>query len=263
MTIPPDAYRIDWIVSDDGRSIAWTITRRDPDNSLLTTTMIADIGGSDVREVLRDGPWLNSRVTPVAFSADGDELVMDAHPDGIRELMPFVIHANLFGLNLLDGAARMLPVAPGCFCSTAIAGDLLLQLIQSPEIDGVQIKLDDVKGGASRVISPIQFDDFTRAGSLLPSPDGRLAIYVLAQEKPIANGNAIPQSILVLADLETMEQYTVGEPIDGLAYPLGWSEDNAAVLFTDELQSRTWKLELSSGSISEVAEALYLGRLEV
>ena len=263
MTFPPDAYRIDWIVADDRQSIAWTVTRKDQENRLLTSTMVTESGGSDVREVLRDGPWMNSRVLPVAFGADGDELYMDAHPDGISELLPFATHANLFGLNLADGAVRLLPVEPGCFCSTAIADDLLLQLIQSPEIDGVQVKLDDVNGGASRIISPIQFDGFTSAGGLLPSPDGSLAVYVLSQARPIADANAIPQSVLVLADLEAMEQSTVGEPIDGLAYPLSWSEDNAAVLFTDESQSGTWKLELSSGSISEVAEALYLGRLEV
>ncbi len=264
MTMPPDAYRIDWIVSDDRQRIAWTVTRKDPDNSLRTTTMIADIGGSDIREVLRDGPWLNSRVTPVAFSADGDELYLDAHPDGIDELMPYVIHANLFGLNLLDGAVRLLPVAPGCFCSTAFADDWLLQLVPSPAKDGVQVKLDDVTGsGDSRDIAPIQIDGFTIAGSLLPSSDGSLAVYVLSQERPMANVDAIPQSVLVLADLEAMEQSAVGEPFDGLAFPLGWSEDNAAVLFTDETQSRTWKLDVASGTISQVAEALYLGRLEI
>ena len=262
MTMPLDAERIDWIVSDDGASIAWTVTRRDQDNRLLTVTMVSDDAGGGVREVLRDGPWIDSRVMPVAFSVNADELYLDAQPDGIAGLTPFAIHANLFGLSLVSGDARLLPVAPGCFCSTAFIGESLLQLIHAPDIDGIQVKLEDVRGGASRIVPAIHHEGFTSAGGLLPSPDGTLAIYVLTQERSIADSGAIPQSVIVVADLEAMEQTKVGQPIDGLAYPVSWSEDNAAVLFTDTLQRRTWKLELSSGTVREVAEALYLGRLD-
>ena len=267
MTMPLDAERIDWIVSEDGASIAWTVTRRDQDNRLLTVTMVSDDAGGGVREVLRDGPWIDSRVMPIAFSVNADELYLDAQPDGIAGLTPLAIHANLFGLSLVSGDARLLPVAPGCFCSTAFIGESLLQLIHAPDIDGIQVKLEDVRGGgAAGTVPAIHHEGFTEgftsAGGLLPSPDGTLAIYVLTQERSIAEVDAIPQSLLVLADLEAMEQSIVGEPIDGLANPISWSEDNSAVLFTDTLQRRTWKLELSSGTVREVAEALYLGRLD-
>ena len=262
MNMPADALRIDWIVSDDRQTIAWTVTHSNQDNRLLTRTMIADSGGGDVREILTDGPWIDSRVLPVAFSATKDELYMDAHPDGISEYEAYSIHANLFSVNLSDGSLRLLPNESRCFCSTVIRNDLLLQLMPSPEFDGVQVRLDHISGGASRIIPAIPHNGFFNAGNLLPNPDGTHAVYVLSQERSLSQPDNIPQSIIVLADLEAMEQSVVGEPVNGLLFPFGWSEGNAAVLFTDESESRTWKLDLSNGTISEVAAARYLGRLE-
>lgn len=262
VNMPTDAMRIDWIVSLDRQTIAWTVTSRNQDNLLLTKTLVADKSGSDVREALSDGPWLDSLIVPVALSADLDELFLDAHPDGISEYKPYPVYANLFALNLSDGSIRVLPKESGCFCASAISNGLLLRLMSLPEFDGVQVTLDHVSGGASRIIPAIAQDDFISAGNLLASPDGTLAIYVLSQERSIARPEVVPQSVFVLADLEGMEQSIVGDPLEGLAFPIGWSEGNAAVLFTDEFESRTWKLDLSKMSISEVAEARYLGRLD-
>ena len=80
--------RIDWNISHDEQTIAWTETSGDP-SALTTTTWIAGIDGADSAQVFSDGPRNGIRAYPVAFSEDKSILYMDYQPNTIGDLTPF------------------------------------------------------------------------------------------------------------------------------------------------------------------------------
>ena len=255
-----DLQRIDWIVSPDLQSIAWTLTLAD-DDGLRTRSMLSGIDGGGLREVLRDGPWRESRLLPVAFSADKRELIFDAHPHGIAGELPYRRYANLIALDLGDGSLRALTGRESCFCPSALGDDILLRLRPNAEPAGLDVLIDRLDGGESRTIPAPAAGGFTQPGAVIIAGDGPLAVYVLSED-PMATADAEPaRSLFVQLNLQTLEQEVIGNPINGRVYPLRFGDGGGSLLFTNAARSGAWKLRLTDGRVSKVAEALYLGRL--
>ena len=122
-----DTERVDWVVSKDRQSIAWTAMRRADGGALSTATYVSDLDGADRREILLDGPRESLRVLPIAFSPAWDELIMAIQPDGISEHFAYTRHAGLFALNLADGALRELPDETGCYCAAGFGEGVMLR----------------------------------------------------------------------------------------------------------------------------------------
>ena len=257
-----DAERVDWVVFRDGQTLAWTETRRGDGGSLSTSTYVSDLDGADSREVLVDGPRDGVRALPVAFSAATNELLMEAHPDGISDHFSYTQYAGLFALDLVDGAVRQLPDESGCYCPAGFGERVLLRFPPSAQADGVEVKVYSLDGSQKTTIESAAPAGFTAPGEALVSADDNLALYVVSQvpEQGVATGET--RSVFVLADLQTLEQSLVSNPVTGLVRRVAWTEDYGAVLFTNDQQLGAWKLRLSDGKITEVASALYLGSLQ-
>lgn len=258
---PPDTYRVDWAVSTDRRFIAWTLTRRNVDHALMTSTFVADAAGSEIREVLADGPREKLRVLPIAFGDDQTELYLDVHPDEIRSDVPYTQYASLFALDLISGEIRTLPGEPACFlCAAGFGGGLFLRLLPGEESNGADVRLDSLHGGAARVIPAISQHYDAQAGNALISADNRSAVYVMSRRRGLGGGQTV-RTVFVRVDLLALEQSIVGNPIAAFAHPIKWTEDHTAILFTSEGRNGTWKLDLQSGRVAKVAAAAYLGHL--
>ncbi len=262
VTRAADAERVDWVVSRDGQTIAWTETRRGDGGTLSTSTYVSDLDGVDSREVLVDGPRDGVRVLPVAFRAATNELIMEAQPDGISEHFSYRQYAGLFALDLVDGAVRQLPDESGCYCPAGFGDRVLLRFPPSSQADGVEVKVYSFDGSQKMTIGSATPAGFTASGEALVSADDNLALYVMSQVPVQGAAPGETRSVFVLADLQTLEQSLVSNPITGLPRRVAWTEDHGAVLFTNDQQLGTWKLRLSDGKISEVASALYLGSLQ-
>lgn len=262
VTRAADAERVDWVVSRDGQTIAWTETRRGDGGALSTATYVSDLEGADSREVLVDGPRDGVRVLPVAFSAATNELIMEAHPDGISDHFSYRQYAGLFALDLVDGFVRQLPDESGCYCPAGFGDRVLLRFPPSASADGVEVEVYSLDGSQTMAIESAAPAGFTAAGEALVSADDNQALYVVSQVPQQGAATGETRSVFVLADLQTLEQSLVSNPITGLARRIAWTEDQGAVLFTNDQQLGTWKLRLSDGKISEVASALYLGSFQ-
>ena len=257
-----DTERVDWVVFRDGQTIAWTATRRGDGGTLSTSTYVSDWDGAGSREVLVDGPRDGVRVVPVAFSAATNELIMEAHPDGISDLFSYAQYAGLFALELVDGAVRQLPDESGCFCAAGFGEGVLLRFPPSARAGGVEVEVYSLDGSQKMVMESAAPAGFMSPGEALVSADDNLALYVVSQVPVQGSATDETRSVFVLADLQTLEQSLVSHPIAGLARTVAWTEDHGAVLFTNDQQLGTWKLRLSDGKISELASALYLGSLK-
>jgi len=260
ITLPADAQRIDWVVSDDFKSVAWTITRSDT-ATLTTTTFIADSEGTNIRQILIDGPRENVRALPIAFSEDNSQLYMDTHPDGISEFAPYTQYAGLFTLDLISGDVAPLPGEPTCFCGAGFGSGMLLRLSLNDALDGFDVNVYSVAGGEPRIIPAITRRNYTQAGDVLVSEDGMYAVYALSQVRGFGTTEQIVRTVFILVDLLTLEQEIINNPITTFVHPVAWTEDNTALLFTGNQQNGTWKINLEDGQLVKVANATYIGRL--
>ncbi len=252
------ARRIDWALSADHRLIAWTITAGDP-HALTTLTSVANLDGTNLRQVLQDGPRDGIRVLPVAFSSGGDTLYLDYQPDTLGDLIPFRQYAGLFAVDLTASQIAPLPGEPGCFCGGGIGFDRFVRLALSADLSGFDVHISDLTSGAARTAPALRLPGYTQGGDVLISPDGTLAVYALAKVSGLGTAQQSVQTVFVLIDLDAGTQKALTEPITAFIRPVAWTENNQAVLFISPIVNGTWKVDLSGGKLNKVSNATYVG----
>ena len=256
-----DTRRLDWLVAEG--QIAWTLTALLPDGQLQTITRVANLDGSNPREVLIDGPRPGIRALPVAFTPDRAGLYMDYQPDGIADFTPFQQYAGLFRVNFDEGEAVMLPGEPGCFCAAGLGADTLLRLDLAPDLSGFDVLVTNLGAATSDHIPALRLTNYTQAGNFIIAPDGSLAVYALAQIRDFGGPGQSVQTVFVLINLVDKTQSTLTDPITTFVQPVEWTEDNTAIIFTsaDPNLDGTWKITLKDGRLTRVADATYIGTL--
>lgn len=257
------ARRVDWIVSDDQRRIAWTLTYGDSD-ALRTVTEVANPDGAERRIVLENG-FRNDgvRALPVAFTNANSALIMDAHPDIITT--PYPQYARLFRLELSDSSIDLLPdEEQACFCAAGLRAGQFLRLAITADLRGFNVRVYDLLNPPDmEIISALRLNNYTQAGDILIAPDGQQALYALSQIENFGSANQTVNTVLMLVDLNRMTQSQITpEPLTSYLHPVRWTEDNSAVLYTSPSQNGTWKVRVSDGELSQVATATYIGTVQ-
>jgi len=100
---------------------------------------------------------------------------------------------------------------------------------------------------------------YTQAGDVVISPDGRQAVYALAQVQDFGRADQSVRTVFMLVDMELKTQTPLTQPITTFVEPHSWTEDDTAILLTSRQQDGTWKINLSDGKLTRVADATYLG----
>jgi len=258
------AARIDWVLSRDNKRLAWTETFRDANGQLSTITSMADSDGANRRVVFNDGPRADGlRVLPVAFSADAARLYMDYQPDGLAELTAFPQYAALFALNLEDGTSAFLPNEPDDFTGAAFGAGFFIRLTLTDDGTAFDVRVVNLDKGYDALIPAERRSGFTQGGAILIAPDGRYAVYTLAEITQLGTPNQQVRTVFMLIDLVTMTQQALTEPITTFVRPTAWTEDNSAVIFTSPQQDGTWKITLQDRRLNKIAEPTYLGALQI
>jgi hypothetical protein len=253
-----ETRRVDWQLSADGKKIAWTLTEGNP-TALTTLTTISNIDGTEVQEVLSDGPRNAIRALPVAFSADYATLYMDFQPDGFADFTPMPQYAGLIGVDVATGKWDYLPDEPSCFCGAGFGGDTLLRLRVSTDLSGFDVHLYNLTGKVEQTIAAQPLRGYTQAGDVVISPDGHQAVYALASVQNFGRADQRVSTVFMLVDLDLKTQTALTQPITTFVEPHSWTEDNTALLLTSRQQDGTWKINLSDGKLTRVADATFLG----
>jgi hypothetical protein len=253
--------RVDWLLSPDGTKIAWTLTDSDSANMLTTTTTIADLDGENEREILVDGPRDGIRALPIAFSVDNRLLYMDYQPDSIADVTPFQQYAGIFSVDVESKRVVMLSGEPGCFCGAGLGAGSFLRLKLASDLNGFDVVVTDLAGQVGKTIPALRLVDYTQAGDVLISPDGKRAVYGLAQVRNFGGPNEVVQTVFVLVNLTDVTQTALTSPINQFLQPVEWTETNTAVIFTSPQADGTWKINLNDGRLNKIASATYLGTL--
>jgi hypothetical protein len=253
--------RVDWAVSADNRLIAWTLTVGEPE-AMTTTTFVANMDGSERRQVLVDGPRNGIRATPVAFSSDDTTLYMDYQPEALGDFTPYSEYAGLFEVSLKEGGVvDYLPNEPGCFCGAGFGGGFFVRLALAEDLSGFDLLVTDLAADTTTRIDAVDLDNYTQGGDVLVSPDGTRAIYALAQVQNFGTQNQTVRTVFVLTDLRTFTQRPLTSPLFNYIRPVAWTESNSSVIFISPDTNATWKINLETGRLEEIARATYIGTL--
>lgn len=251
------ARRIDWTYSPDANLVAWTVTEGSPD-ALTTTTYTASPEGAGARLVLRDGPRAGIRAYPISFSEDGAMLYMDYQPDTIADIAPLRQYAAMFALDLATGTVFSLPGEASCYCGGGVGAGKFVRLALADA--GFDVRIYNLDNSARLVIPSLGLAEYTQAGDLTISPDGSKAVYTLLQLVPGGEPGEV-RTLTVVADLVngTQRALNANAPAERLLRPAAWTEDGSALLLNDSSQPGTWRLDVNSGALRQVASASYIG----
>lgn len=264
ITLSGDETRVEWVVSADGKRIAWTVIAGQAPGSISTITRVADIDGAGARTVFQESRDDGVRVQPVAFSPDDARLYMDYHPDGLDALTVFPQYAGLFSLDLTADAPQatfaFLPGEPGDFTGAGFGGGYMLRLAVGGQRGGFDLNVTQLASGQFWHI-PSTGGAYSVAGDVLVSPDARFAVYALTSLQGIGSGTAQAETVIMRVDLTEMTQSTLTGPQDGVLRPVAWSEEDAAVILVNTARPGTWKARMSDGRVQQVAELTFVGQL--
>lgn len=269
MVVPPEgvsARRIDWVATRDGKLLAWTQTNADASGQLSTVTQFAHADGEDQRIILSDGPRQDGlRAMPVAFNNSHMRLYMDYQPDGVTGLTAYPQYAGLFTLELNEAqpTPQFLPGEPGNFTGAGFGSGYFLRLSLTPDLAAFDVRVYGLDAGLDWTISALRLRGFTQAGDILVSPDGQYAVYALSQITRFGTPEQAIQTVFMLVDLTDMSQVELTDPITEFVRPAAWTEDDTAVIFTSPQRDGTWKISLNDQNLVKVAEATYLGVLDM
>lgn len=255
-----NARRVDWVISPDKRRIAWTQTYGTPEQ-LTTITQVATLEGTEVTEVLRDGPRNGIRALPVAFDVNNQRLYMDAYPDALGRFVAYAQFAGLFRVDMLTSEPAALPGEPACFCGAGLHAGRFLRLTLTPDLVGFDVQVYDLVNGTQQTIPAFRLNNYNQAGDILIAPDGTQAVYALSRLQNFGTPQQSVQTVFMLVDLLAYTQRALTDPITTYVHPVKWTEENTAILFTSPQLNGTWKIALADGELEKVAQTAYVGVL--
>ena len=253
-----------WAVSDDKERIAWSISRGVDDGALATAVWLADVAGAEIRELLVYGPRDGIRLLPIGFGAEADEIIMEAQAGGMVDSGLYTRRTGLFALAILEGelVTRALPGDQSCYCAVAFGANLMLRLAPNRESGGLDVEIHPLDGGDKQVIPTLTRGNYSEGGNIIISDDGKQALYALSQVSKGAGERDEIRTVLVHVDIENGGQRILSGPIAGAVRPLGFSEESGTALLALEQSGSTAKIDLAEGALLNVADAVYLGRID-
>ena len=263
ISVNAETQRVDWAVAADKDWIVWTVSRRVDDGQLITATWLADVAGSEIRELLVYGPRDGIHLLPIGFGAERGEVFMEALAFGSVGLSPYTRRTGLFALNLAGDelVTRALPGDQPCLCAVGFGANLMLRLAPNRELNGLDVEIYPLDGGERQVVPALSPGDYGDGGNILVSADGKKAIYALSQIRDDAGERDALPTVLVQVDVENGRQRIASRPMPGSIRPLGFSEDNRMALIALRQSDATWKVDLEDGRLIKVADAIYLGQI--
>lgn len=261
----PQTERIDWVVSPDRLWIAWMMTNRQPDGQLQSVTTLAQRDGTRPEIILTDGPDAFVRAVPIALT-DTRVFFFDRQPQGVEGYFFYPAYASVYRLDTQAGvmSPELLPFEPNCYCGAGLSpdGNTFARLEQVGSGGGYDVRVWDLAARVDR-FAPTLDPIYQAAGAVLVSPDGKHVIYSLANNLTIDSaGSGTERFMLAVMDVDSgLQRAALASPTLAPLLPVRWTEENVGVLLVNPRQDGTWKLDVTTGEIRQVATATYIGTL--
>lgn len=255
---PQNLAALDWVLSPDGRSIAW-VEVFPTEDQWLSRLYLARVDGQNLIEL--PAPPASSlapfrRARPLALSDDRARLYVDlaAPLEAERITAYFQTPEDIY---LYESEAyTSLPSEPSCICAAGIAPNRGEWLRLTSTERGFDLHHWTIETEASALIPSIE-PTFAQAGDFLLGED--FALYSQAELLFTAGDNRA--FALMLIDLNNGTQRILGEVSDQRLRALAFSPDGEGALVADYYGGATYKLDFATGNLRRVSEATWLGSL--
>ncbi len=259
----PETRRIDWVVSPNQQWLAWMLTNDAGGGALQTVTTFARSDGTESRVILTDGPDAFMHAVPIALTDDWI-FFFDRQPQGVGDYYFFKQYASIYRLDIAVEAPvpQLLPFEPNCFCGAGLSasGQYFARLEKSSEAGGYDVRLWDLTANVDTFADSLS-TRYEAAGAAVISPDGRLVAYSLANNLALDSaGTGRERFMVAIMDRDTGEQrQLLYNPLLVPLLPFSWTEDGTGLLLYNPRQDGTWKLNIESGEVHQVASSTLLG----
>ncbi len=259
---PIQLDRIDWVLSDDMRTIAWA----EIDLNQLgwqSRIYVADVDGNNLR-ALPELPILpvqiTHRIEMLGVSNGGDRIFFD------NEHLPEKADGFLFvGYQRVTAYAERianyfdLPNEPNCLCPALITnnGRSLLRLQSSFQVNGYELHVWNLEDNTEVVVPAIDMP-YSQAGFMLLNPSRALALYLIGEIN--AEGDEVYG--LVLVNISSRQQTVILDEWTSRLRPMAFIDRNTSVLLVDIDEQVTYKLRLDTGEMAPVADKIWIGTIQ-
>lgn len=258
--------RIEWVVSPNGRTMAWAEMYFE--NGWQASLYVAHLDGTELRALptipLTDARSY-SRVAMVAVSNDGSRVFFDLeHPTEPRRPEDLFLDYQLIEAYIEQRQSYFhLPGEPNCFCPASIADDgrTLIRLERTASGVGYELRLVNLEINRERRIEAAPDVLFTQAGDILLSPGGSMLLYAMGGVQAALPDDP-PTFALVMADFATGEQRVVSSSSEQRLRPMAFIDRNTAAIVVDLSSQTTYKMALDTGELEQVANLIWLGSLQ-
>lgn len=253
---------LDWVVSDDGGSIAW-VEVYPSQNNWLSNVFVASLDGSDIQAIA--APPIStldpfSRITPLAISNDRSRLLYDAagRVEGRNLTAYFSSYRDVQLYDIATGATTPLEREPLCDCAVGVGDDLNLVLRLDGSGDNFGAIWQDFGADFSQDVDPID-TPFAQAGDIF-IPDGfPVAFYTQASNQ--LDDSLSAQFALVMVNLATNTQEILIPPSPQRFVIAALIDGGTTLLMHDVYGGATYKLSWITGELALVSERTWLGQI--
>ncbi len=260
---PTELVTVEWVLSPDGQSIAWAEIFPAPD-AWISNVYVADARGFEITQLpappLSDvEPFLRAR--PVAVSDDRSRVYLDLAAPVARPAPGeyFTPYRDVYVYEADAGAYQQISGEPGCACAVGInpnTGGILRETRQGEDVALRWLGTQAV--GLGEIIAPLGLNARQAGDFLLPTNSTR-AFYT---QWLGVDADGAPQYALAGVDMVARMQQALLAPSAQRLTPLALLDDGATLVLAGYDADGTYKLDLASGEMTQVSNAIWLGNIE-
>jgi hypothetical protein len=242
-----------WVASANHHWVTWAVGRRQG-NSLVTELYLADAGGTQKSVPLRTSSTKNIGIRPLAVSDDGAVIyyTREEQQDAVSHLRGGA--SEVYQLTVATGEPTLLSNEPCKDCVTAISTDGRRALRLGSAARGIAGTLYDLSPRLIALTLNLEGVD-QKVLSAYMAPGNNQAFYSVLQG---SGANVGPYSIIALDLVSKTQRMILANSAVGLR-PIQLEQD--ALLLTTPDKDGTYKLSVSTGTLTQVSAYTYLGTL--
>ena len=247
-----------WITSPDRRAIAWVST----EPGRASEAFVAFGDGLDLRQLPIQGPDAPLELAPVALTNGMTRFVYDVafDPafDGTGSTAPYPSYQHLTAYSITTETFIPLPAEPNCPCGAGFTmdGSIFMRLEARAGNGPFTAHIWDIDSGAETRIDPPDLP-YRRAGDVLINNSGTKAVYGVANQAD----DGTDRYAMIMIDIVAGQQYLIVSPDTTRYKPVGFIDEDSALMMIDITSGGTLKLKLNNGALQTVSNLTYLGTI--
>lgn len=266
----PANLLVDWVISDDGRTIAWAEIYFEG-TVWQASLYVSRLDGTNLRQLpaLPEKSSVDTtRVAMLAVSNDGNRVFFDMeHPTAPRRNTDYFLSYRSIWV-YVEQQRSYRPLLPqestNCPCPASViqSGEILVELEPPILGNGFAVRVWNLENNRTRSVAAID-NIYTQAGDIIAYSGGTQVNTILYTLGGVEGATADDSAVfaLVIADLQAGQQRIMPLPSGQRLVPITFTNQGREAIIVDALGNTTYKFNLATGNLDLVADQIWLGTL--